>query len=152
MSTFRRFFHFGDLIYLTDFIGQSSILHVFQWKLILVISRWIYLFWSIWLWWMIILDKTFCHIPTIWPWPNFQGHSSHFYNFSFKLQRWHVSWIWKIEHWYFTPKHLLGPSSHGAKFRWFWLALRSQWPLTFCIEINGIKCTPVCIEGTNEAN
>ena len=69
-------FCFVDMTFLTDFIGQSSILHVFQWRtMILVIFQWNYLYWSICLWWMIILDKTFCHIPTIWPWPHFQGHS-----------------------------------------------------------------------------
>ena len=39
VNTPGRVFHFVDIAYLTGFIGQSSILHVFQWKLILVIFQ-----------------------------------------------------------------------------------------------------------------
>ena len=36
------------------------------------------------------LDNTICDMLTIWPWPNFQGHSSHYCNLRLKLFWWHV--------------------------------------------------------------
>ena len=67
------------------------VLHVFQWKLILVIIQSKYLYWPICLWWRITLDKAFCHIPTIWPWPHFQGHSD-CTNSPLKYMRFDVHW------------------------------------------------------------